>query len=110
MKKKGQINLQNLTLIVSLLVVAGLIAAFSADVADDIQDGFRSGDDGFGCTNEGGEGNCTSAQFNVSGNTVLSITNITDQFGNTGTVIGAGLIIGILLTAFVVGRGGVQFR
>jgi len=106
MKKKAQINLQNLTLIVSLLVVAGLIAVFAADVADDIQDGFRADDGALGCTAEAGEGNCTSAQFNVSGNTVLSIKNITDQFGNTGTVIGAGLIIGILLTAFVVGRGG----
>ncbi len=108
--KKGQaITLAGLSAIVVLLVVGIFIATFSADIVDDVQEGFRAGDSGTGCTVN--EANCTGAAFNVSENGLRSFLNLTGQFGNIGTVIGAGLIIGILVTAFAfVGAKGVQVR
>lgn len=50
------------------------------------------------------------AAFNASRNTLTSIINLTGQFGNLGTIVGAALIIGLLLVAFAVSRSGAQFR
>jgi len=50
------------------------------------------------------------AAFNSSRNTLTSITNLTGQFGNLGTIVGAALIIALLLTAFVVSRSNMEFR
>ncbi len=52
-----------------------------------------------------------SASFNVSGNGLTSMINLSGQFANVGTIIGAALIIFILITAFAfVGIKGVQLR
>lgn len=88
--KEGQVTLQNLGAIVLLLVVAGLVATFASDIVSDIN----------------ADQTTNSAAANASSNTLTGLLNLTGQFGNVGTVIGAGLIIGILLTAFAVRRLG----
>ena len=88
--KKGQVTLQNLGAIVLLLVVAGLVATLASDIVSDIN----------------ADQTANSAAANASSNTLTGLLNLTGQFGNVGTVIGAGLIIGILLTAFAVRRLG----
>lgn len=87
-KKGQQINLGNLATIVLLLVVAVLVTAFAADIVEDI--------------NADQTANSAAANITTDGNTGL--LNLSGQFGNIGTVIGAGLIISILLGAFLVRR------
>ena len=83
--KKGQgITLGNLATVVVLLVVAGLVATFAGDIVADIN----------------ADQTANSVAANVISNTNTGLLNLTAQFGNLGTVIGAGLIIGVLLAAF----------
>lgn len=83
--KKGQaVSLGNLPSIVALLVVGALVATFAGDIVADINAGQT----------------VNSAAANVSNNGLTGVLNLSSQFGNIGTVIGAGLIIGILITAF----------
>lgn len=90
-KKKAQaVTLANLPSIVALLVVGILIATFASDIVDDIN----------------GDQTANSAAANVSSNGLTGMLNLSGQFGNIGTVIGAGLIIGILVAAFAFSRLG----
>lgn len=87
--KKGQaISLGNLPTIVALLVVAGLVATFASDIVADVN----------------ADQTANSAAANVSANGLTGLLNLSGQFGNIGTVVGAGLIIGILIAAFAVSR------
>lgn len=89
MQNKGQaVSLGNLPTIVALLVVAALVATFAGDIISDVNADQTAG----------------SAADNISENGQTGLLNLSGQFGNIGTVIGAGLIIGILVAAFAVGR------
>lgn len=109
MKKKGQsFTLGGLPGVVSLMVVAVLVLTFVTDITDDIRGNFADEETNLNCADNGF--NCTSAAHNVSTNTVGGLDGIGGQFGNTGTVIGAAVIIGILIAAFAFRGGSVSLR
>lgn len=83
--KKGQaVSLGNLPGVIALLVVGALVATFAGDIVSDIN----------------ADQTANSAAANISSNGLTGVLNLSAQFGNIGTVIGAGLIIGILIAAF----------
>jgi hypothetical protein len=45
-----------------------------------------------------------SVAYNATGYGLTGITNLANQSGTIGTIIGAAILIGIILTAFYVGR------
>ena len=45
-----------------------------------------------------------SAAYNVTGYGLTGITNLANQSGNIGLILGAVIIIGLLLSAFMVSR------
>ena len=77
-KKKGQaISMATLPTIIALFAVGILVLTFTADIVDDVN----------------ADQTALSAAANVSGAGLTGMVNLSDQFGNIGTVIGAGLII-----------------
>lgn len=109
-KKGQQISLGGISGIVALLVVAVLIATYAGSIVTDVKDNFAS-DEGRQNCGTGVGTNCTSAAFNLSNNAEGGLVNLSGQFGNVGTVVAAGLIIGVLVASFVVfGTGKVSFR
>lgn len=107
-KKAQQINLQTIAIIALIFAVAILVTAFAGDVTEGIRDNFYG--DNTNCEASGDTVNCTSAGGNVTREGLNGVLNIAGQFGNTGTVIAAGLIIGILIGAFAIGRGAIQLK
>jgi hypothetical protein len=60
-----------------------------------------------GCTQAlaaGGQANCTTVAWNATGFGLTGITNLANQSGNIGLILGAVIIIGLLLSAFMVSR------
>lgn len=47
-----------------------------------------------------------SVAYNAIGNGLTATANIANQFGLLGTVIGLGLVLGVVLSIFGFGRGG----
>ena len=45
-----------------------------------------------------------SVAYNATGYGLTGITNLANQSGTIGTIIGAAILIGIILTAFYVGK------
>lgn len=87
--KKGQeVNFFTIVGIIGLFIVAVLFLTFGSDVVADVN----------------ADQTANSAAANVSTNGLTGLINLSGQFGNVGTVIGAALIIGVLITGFVVGR------
>ncbi len=105
---KGQnITLSGLVTIAVLITAGVLILTFSGQIVRDVQLDAMTSDGGFNCNAEAqGEVNCTSAAYNVTKQGGIAFVNLSGQFGNMGTVIAAGLIIVVLLGAFVVVTGG----
>ncbi len=86
---KGQaVNIGNIALIGTTLVVAVLTLAFAGDVLSDINS----------------DQTANSAAANISSNGLTGLLNVTGQLPSVGTVLGAALIIGILATAFFIRR------
>jgi len=48
--------------------------------------------------------NCTTIASNATGAGLTGITNLANQSGNIGLILGAVIIIGLLLSAFMVSR------
>jgi hypothetical protein len=51
-----------------------------------------------------GQANCTTAAFNATKQGVLGTNTLAQQAPTIGTVIGAAVLIGIVLTAFYIGN------
>ena len=51
-----------------------------------------------------GQSNCTTIAGNATRLGLTGMTNLAQQSGTIGTIIGAAILIGIILTAFYVGR------
>ena len=52
----------------------------------------------------GGDAACTTVAWNATKSGLGGITNLAGQSGTIGTILGAVIIIGLLLGAFVMGR------
>ena len=85
--KKGQVGIGSLGPLAVMLVVAGLILAFSLQIL-------------------GGMTFTAGAPGNAANNLTVGLGNLATQFPNIGTILGAVVIIGLL----VVGLGGVINR
>lgn len=85
--KKGQVGVGTLGPLAVMLVVAGLIIAFSLQIL-------------------GGMTFTAGAPGNAANNLTTGLGNLASQFPNIGTILGAVVIIGLL----VVGLGGVVSR
>ena len=58
-----------------------------------------------GCTQAlaaAGQVNCTTVAWNATNSGLTGVTNLASQSGNIGLILGAVVIIGLLLTAFLV--------
>lgn len=106
------VTLAGLAGIIVTIVVAGLLATYGGQINSSVQDDFIADDEGVGCAED--NNNCTSVGYNLTSNTQLGLLNLTGQLPSVGTVIGAALIIGVLVGAFVFfGRGnggGISFK
>ena len=51
-----------------------------------------------------GQSNCTTVAFNATSSGLTGITNLASQSGTVGTILGAVIIIGLLMGAFMVGK------
>lgn len=47
----------------------------------------------------------TTSGYEILNDTLTMFSNFGDQLGTVGTLLGVGLLIGVILGAFVVGRG-----
>ncbi len=77
-------GLGDLPVVAVAVVVGMLVLSFGALVIGDVQD----------------DQTANSAEANVSGKGLTTLLNISNLIPTAGTVIGAAIIIGILLTAF----------
>ncbi len=84
LKKAQQLSLGTLPTIIALLAVGILVLTFTSDIVADVN----------------ADQTANSAAANVSRDGLTGMVNLSGQFGNIGTVIGAGLIIAILVAAF----------
>lgn len=60
-----------------------------------------------GCTQalaQAGQVNCTTVAWNATQQGVLGVNSLASQSGNIGLILGAVIIIGLLLSAFLVSR------
>lgn len=60
-----------------------------------------------GCTlalAQAGQANCTTVASNATGYGLTGIVNLASQSGTIGTILGAVIIIGLLMGAFLVGK------
>ena len=90
MNKKG-ISLAELSGVILTFVVIVLLASVGADVLDTLQD----------------DQTTDGAAFNVTGDGLTGIANISGKFGLLGTVIILGAVIGVVIGAFAFGRRGI---
>ena len=103
MGKKGQgVNLQ--TLLPTVVIFAVVILATSL-IAGIIQDVRQTQIDSSTCSGGADAGNCSAAR-NITNRGLTGMLNLSGQFGNIGTVIAIVVIIGLLVGAFLVFRGG----
>ena len=84
--KKGIINLSQLTGIIMMLVVIGIMLTVGLKVESGIK-------------NEMTE---NSSEWNASGDAMEGLTNVSEQQGLLGTVIIFGIIISVVVIAFMV--------
>lgn len=49
-----------------------------------------------------GQANCTTVAFNATGSGLTGITNLAQQSGTIGTILGAVVMIGLLMGAFYI--------
>jgi len=91
MGKKGQgVNLQTLLPTVVIFAVVILATSLIAGIVQDVRDGQTT----------------DTASRNISNRGLTGMLNLSGQFGNIGTVIAIVVIIGLLVGAFLVFRGG----
>lgn len=103
--KKGQeISLKNVVTVVGIFLVAILFLTFGSSILGGVSADFAAEEDVIGGCTELDGSNCTSAGYNISQNGLSGFTNLSGQFGNVGTVIGAVLVIGVLIGGFMIGR------
>jgi ascorbate-specific PTS system EIIC-type component UlaA len=88
--KKGVLGLGSLTGIIMLLVVIGIMLVVALKVTTGVRDAMATGD--------------TEAK-DAARNATAGLANISEQQGLLGTIIIFGIIIGVVVMAFMV-RGG----
>ena len=84
--KKGIINLSQLTGIIMMLVIIGIMLTVGLKVESGVRD----------------EMTTNSAEYNASGDAMEGLTNVSEQQGLLGTVIIFGIIISVVVIAFMV--------
>ncbi len=84
--KKGAIALAQVTGVIMLLVVVGIMLVVGLRVESDLQSGFTQ----------------NSTEWNSARDTMEGLSNVAEQQGLLGTIIIFGVIISVVLVAFAV--------
>ena len=89
-KKKGLLGLNQLTGIVLVLVLIGIMLTVGLRVESDLQDGMTA----------------NSTAWNAARDAKEGLVNVAENQGLLGTIIIFGIIISVVVVAFAIGQGG----
>jgi hypothetical protein len=87
--KKGAIGLGQITGIIMMLVVIGILLTVGLKVEKDLRTGMTQ----------------NSTEWNASKSAMEGLSNVAEQQGLLGTIIIFGVIIGVVIVAFAVRAG-----
>lgn len=114
-ERKGQIQIGNVPTLVVTLGVLALVIAVLALVLADFRDsqascptGFTYNADNEWCYNTTNSSNAnttpTDYVWNMTSDGLTAVDNVSNQMGTVGTVIIAAVLLGLIVTAFVMFR------
>ena len=94
--KKARVEVQDLLYVGLVLVITGIVLAFSADITSDIREDFLTGEAFCNATSDV----ACDTNYNITTNSLEGTSNLAERFGTVGTIAAIVVVVGLLMTGF----------
>lgn len=86
------------------LAIAFVVFVVSVSIGGQVLASVQSGQGTVGCINLSTNVSCWTTAYNATGSGLTGIANLATQSGTIGTILGAIIIIGLLMGAFMINK------